>query len=49
MQGAESGAVGDQGPEVASAELAEVVGAWPSLRREIRAAIMALVRAGGGS
>ena len=49
MQGAESGAVGNQGPEVASAELAEVVGAWPSLRREIQAAIMVLVRAGGGS
>ncbi|MGH7176713.1 MAG: hypothetical protein ACREJC_04975 [Tepidisphaeraceae bacterium] len=40
-RGAESGAVD---PEIAT-ELAEVVRAWPSLPTDVRAAVVAMVRA----
>ena len=49
VSGAESGAVRRKAAEPLPPELAELVHAWPSLRREIRTAIMALLRLGEGA
>ena len=44
--GAESGAVRQNPAPLLPRELAELIQAWPALRPEIRAAIMALLRLG---